>query len=546
MVVAVAACSGGGSASSKQPAEGASFTLFVTTELRGTIEPCGCTSDPLGDLARTAALIARARSGKDAVLYVDGGSTLFQDVSISPRLLHQEELKADLLTRALTGPLGAAAIGLGPNDLARGPAAVKPPRHAVNVKQDSGVPIEPPEVVEVGGVRVGLFGLVAPAAVDKLGVEAGEPATAARIAVEALRRQSAQVIVALAHMPRRDAMALAREVDGLDIVVIGQGAPEPPDVMTAPVKVGGSWLVQPANRGQVVTRLDVTVRGGGPLVDAIGEARARDQIVRLEQRIAELEKQLPAWQKDPSADPEFVAQQKRDLQEARAERDGLRDRPLRVPEEGSWFVMEQVRIAKALPCDRAVQADKQAYDKTVGEANLKAAAATPPPPAPEGQAEYVGATCGEGCHDHDADIAFWKQTRHAGAWETLEKVNKQYNFDCTSCHVTGWEQPGGSTLANVADYVDVHCETCHGPGSLHEDAPKKVDLPLQPPKELCERCHSPEHSDTFDYTAYLRDVTGKGHGEKFRKTLGDGPTGRQLRQAALERAGRALGAGCVK
>ena len=545
-MVAAAACSGGGGAAGKQPAEGQSFTLFVTTELRGTIEPCGCTSDPLGDLARTAFLIARARAGKDAVLYVDGGSTLFQDVKIAPHLLHQETLKADLLVRALTGPLGAAAIGLGPNDLARGVEAVQPPRHAVNVKQDSGVAIEPPEVVEVGGVRVGLFGVVAPAAVEKFGVKASEPATAARIAVEALRRQSAQVIVALAHMPRREAIALAREVDGLDLVVIGQGAPEPTEVMSAPSRVGGSWLVQPANRGQVVTRIDVTVRGGGPLVDAVGEARAREQIARLNERIAELEQKLPGWEKDHGADPEFVAQQKRDLDEARAERDHLRAQPLRVPEQGNWFVMEQVRIAKALPCDGAVQADKQAYDKVVGEANVKAAAGKQPPPAPDGQAEYVGIGCGEGCHDHDDDIAFWKKTRHAGAWETLEKVSKQYNFDCTSCHVTGWDQPGGSTLANVADYVDVHCETCHGPGSLHEDAPKKVDMPLAPPRELCERCHSPEHSDTFDYTAYLRDVTGKGHGEKFRKALGDGATGRELRKAALDRAGRTLGAGCVK
>jgi hypothetical protein len=41
-------------------------------------------------------------------------------------------------------------------------------------------------------------------------------------------------------------------------------------------------------------------------------------------------------------------------------------------------------------------------------------------------------------------------------------------------------------------------------------------------------------------------VTGPGHGEKFRKTLGDGPTGRQLRQAALDKAGAAIGEGCPK
>jgi hypothetical protein len=161
----------------------------------------------------------------------------------------------------------------------------------------------------------------------------------------------------------------------------------------------------------------------------------------------------------------------------------------------------------------------------------------------------VGAACGEGCHDKaGADaIGFWKKTVHAQAWGVLEKVGKQFNLECIACHVTAWNQPGGSTLANHQEFTSVQCETCHGPGSLHEDAPKKVPMATrEPPRELCLRCHTSEHSDTFDYTAYLRDVTGAGHGEKFRATLGAGPTGRQLRKAALDKAGRALGAGCMK
>ena len=71
-------------------------------------------------------------------------------------------------------------------------------------------------------------------------------------------------------------------------------------------------------------------------------------------------------------------------------------------------------------------------------------------------------------------------------------------------------------------------------------------MTLSPPESLCKTCHNKEHSDTFEYQAYLRDVTGPGHGEEFRKELGDGPTGLELRSAALEKAGKNLGAGCVK
>jgi hypothetical protein len=151
---------------------------------------------------------------------------------------------------------------------------------------------------------------------------------------------------------------------------------------------------------------------------------------------------------------------------------------------------------------------------------------------------------------HDAPTAFWKNTRHAGAWETLEKVNKQFDRQCIGCHVTGWMKPGGATLALNETLRDVQCESCHGPGSLHVDAngkEKPRSLVLQPEASFClGSCHTIEHSDTFQYDAYLRDVTGPGHGEALRQRLGDGPTGHELRAAALAKAGRGVGAGCSK
>jgi hypothetical protein len=44
----------------------------------------------------------------------------------------------------------------------------------------------------------------------------------------------------------------------------------------------------------------------------------------------------------------------------------------------------------------------------------------------------------------------------------------------------------------------------------------------------------------------LRDITGPGHAPELRKALGDGPTGHDLRAAALDKAGRELGKDCVK
>src|SRR5688572_14340393 len=143
---------------------------------------------------------------------------------------------------------------------------------------------------------------------------------------------------------------------------------------------------------------------------------------------------------------------------------------------------------------------------------------------------------------HKAAVAQWKTTVHARAWKTLVEVDKQYNYDCIGCHVTGWQRAGGAHLASVEKMglADVQCEVCHGPGSKHveEDGLEEPKtMTLKPSERFCaDNCHVPEHSDTFDLVPYLRDILGKGHGEKRRAQLGAGVTGRELREKALRAA----------
>jgi hypothetical protein len=151
------------------------------------------------------------------------------------------------------------------------------------------------------------------------------------------------------------------------------------------------------------------------------------------------------------------------------------------------------------------------------------------------------------CHSEAVD--FWKRTRHANAWKTLEDANKEFNLECISCHVTGWGEAGGATLGHNEPLRNVQCETCHGPGSIHIDKDGADDprtITLSPAETLCKNCHNEKHSDTFEFRAYLRDITGPGHGEDFRNKLGGGHTGAELRRAGLEKAGSSIGQGCKK
>jgi hypothetical protein len=552
-IVAAAACcsksevKGGGSG---DPVAGQkpSFTLFALAEMRGQIGPCGCTTDPLGDISRTAKLVADARA-RGPVLVVDAGSLLYSKAPVPPHLATQEELKADLLAATYKDALETAALGLGWADLAKGPEHVRMSRQVVNLGAGATIKIDPPKVIEIGGSKVGVFGVIAPDAVPGLAIT--DPVAAGKTAIAGLKRQGAQVVIGLVQAAnKKDAARLVRDIGGIDIVVAGLGleAPEPDHVEIAATKIGDGWMVAPANRGQVVPRIDVTIRGPGPLVDAIGPGAAAAKTAVIDKQLAALDADLAKFATDKDADPRFVEQKKAERAQLAAQRAQLAAHPLVVPATGSYFTLEQIRISKMLACSVPVQDAVTNYFRAAGEANVKAAANTPVAAPPKGQASYVGIEACADCHSDAVD--FWKRTVHAKAWDTLVQRGQQFDYDCIGCHVTGWQKPGGSNLAHNERLRDVQCETCHGPASIHiakggEEKPSS--LQRNPPPDLCAtQCHTKEHSDTFELKPYLRDVTGIGHGEQMRKELGDGPTGAQLRKAGLDKAGRTVGAGCVR
>ena len=91
---------------------------------------------------------------------------------------------------------------------------------------------------------------------------------------------------------------------------------------------------------------------------------------------------------------------------------------------------------------------------------------------------------------------------------------KEFNLDCVSCHVTGYEKPGGSTVTHVELLKNVQCEVCHGPGSKHERSPK-VAMPVpRPQADTCTACHHPPHVHEFDGASKMNLILGKGHGRK--------------------------------
>src|SRR6185436_92101 len=147
-------------------------TIFYTGGIHGTLEPCGCTSDPLGDVARMTGVVRRARQERaGAVLVVDAGNLSYPATEVPARRREATDLRAAFLAAELP-KLPFAGSALGESDLSRGPGQVKPPRLAANRKAPF---TTPSRLEEVGGIKVGVFGLADPA-VAAAGFQVEDPA----------------------------------------------------------------------------------------------------------------------------------------------------------------------------------------------------------------------------------------------------------------------------------------------------------------------------------------------------------------------------------
>jgi hypothetical protein len=69
--------------------------------------------------------------------------------------------------------------------------------------------------------------------------------------------------------------------------------------------------------------------------------------------------------------------------------------------------------------------------------------------------------------------------------------------------VTGYTYKSGFAGEEAtSSLVDVTCESCHGPASLHVAAPNKpYGRPLG-----CKTCHHPDHSPKFEKPAYWEKI----------------------------------------
>lgn len=523
------------------------LVLFYTAEVHGTVEPCGCTSDPLGDISRLAGLMADARRGGASVGLVDAGGMLYPEGSLSPKERPSADLRAAFLAREMER-LGLIGASLAETDLAPGAdpaqaqARLQPKRLASNIT-GAGAAVRAPVLQKLGAVTLGVLGVADPVVSEALGGKATEMTAAVQRDAADLRKRGAELIVLLAPVDKNTARKLARDA-GVDVVVLGKRVGKGAAMAE---RVGRALLVAPADELQRVGRLEIVLRGaptpGTPveLADAGGPDAVKLRKDELARSIERLQTNLKTWSgagggagTAAGTDAAFVASKRRELADLQAEQSKL-NAPWAPPATGSYVVNTLIPLRRALRRDATLAAAMKSLDKAIAASNLKQAA--PPPPAEPGRASFVGIAKCAGCHK--AAVTFWNHTVHAQAWKTLVEGGKQADYKCVGCHVTGFGQVGGSSLGFTKKLESVQCEVCHGPGSLHvlgEGNEEPLAIKRAVPETVCLGCHTEQHSDTFSYVPYLRDIVGPGHGGKQREQLGPGKTGHELRSTALAQA----------
>lgn len=499
--------------------------LVIATDLLGYLEPCGCQTRPLGGIDKMAATLASVRRDGVPTAMLAAGDMLFMgarhggltggDANV------QEIWKAEALVGILNR-LRLAAAAPGTTDLSMGLPQFATLAHAAQFPLlAAGVTIEGdplhagPVLQQLGNLKIGIFGvseLEQPDGSLTAGVtRALDPTMAARTSVDQLRRQGADIIVGLVRGSRRTSRRIANDVNGIDFLVTG-GLNE--EAVVAPNAVGHTTLLHAGRQGQRVVVVDLFRRRPGTFTDVSAWTR-RAERETLTRSMTDLRQRIAGWERDSNVSPTDLAAQRGRLAEMQARYEQLARRPAAA---GNSFAARVIELGPEIAGDPAVATLVDQYDARVNDHNRVAFANLAARPVGDGEPYYVGSSECATCHQ--AEHRWWACTPHGNAYATLQTRHKEFNLSCVGCHVTGYNQPGGSTVTHNAGLINVGCETCHGPGSAHAADPASASIArVDAPETICLQCHTQEHSDRFNYSTYRAMLIAPGHGQPEHSAL---------------------------
>ena len=267
------------------------ITILGTTDLHGNILPIDYYTNKADNrgLAKIATLIKRVRKEQQNVLLIDSGDTIQgtplesfhgrkNNQPIDPMMLVMNSLNYDSMT------VGNHEYNFGLKVLEKARSEAKFPWLSANTydKGKNQTHYKPYIVKEVAGVKIGILGLTTPGIPNwdnppnYAGLEFHEPVAEARKWVPILRdHEKVDVVVIAMHMGlgedlrtgevspgqvphENEAIAIAKEVPGVDVIFMGHTHRDVPSVY-----INGVLLTQANRWGSHLARADLYLQRAG-------------------------------------------------------------------------------------------------------------------------------------------------------------------------------------------------------------------------------------------------------------------------------------------
>jgi hypothetical protein len=344
---------------------------------------------------------------------------------------------------------------------------------------DGSSPFPRHHVVEVGGVRVLVTGVLPPDPIQdpRLGVQVLPPEAAVLEVLEQARTGgTVDLVVCLSTLGMPAEQRLARAVPGIHIIIGGGDLQRLQD----PYVVGDTAIFHAADRGRFMGIIELSP-------DVLGTWRApRTPHMKqlLEDQQAALQRTL-AGEKDPRRRAALEAQQR-----------SLTTRISAFDATGTQIEHRLMALNQALGEDPEIagwvsqwkQAAAKLQRPPPPRPTPRPPRSLPAPPAASATGPYAGTGTCRPCHA--PAYRNWSRTPHARAYAALR--GKPRATECLECHATRLQRAGGTSLEPI-----VGCETCHGPGGQHNGPANIIRTPTETTCRTCHRGHHPD--ETFDF-----------------------------------------------
>jgi hypothetical protein len=287
--------------------------------------------------------------------------------------------------------------------------------------------------------KVAFVGLSEVIAHPPYGFKITDPIEAARRVVPEAR-QSADIVIVLAHLSIAESVRLAREVQGIDVIIAGNSQANE-QLFTPPLRRGETHILFTPYETRTLGELRFYREGQGRF-------RTRARFISVDGGIP-----------DDAETLKIAGDARTKDEEAR--------------------ISSKTLLTNWLTSTRGVSAG---MISATSDARAK------------GSAYLPAVAC---AHCHAEQYAKWSGTRHARATDSLVIKQVEFEASCLACHASGIDRSAGETVA-LPQLQNVHCEACHGPAADHLKNPARGYGSISDLKASCSVCHTPQTSPGFD------------------------------------------------